>query len=62
MKEEENELTYGEVKAVQDKADLANVIDSLQKLELFEELTEEGARAMRQSIAILEKMYDRETK
>jgi len=59
---EEKELTYREVKAAQDKADLANVIDSLSKLEFFADASEEDKFILKQNIAVLEKMYDRETK
>jgi len=62
MKTEEKELTYREVKAAQDKADLANVIDSLSKIGFFADASEEDKFILKQNIAVLEKMYDRETK
>jgi alanine racemase len=57
----EDELTYGEVVEAQgltkqQKYDLSSVINSLEKLEFFEGISEDGVWQLKNNIRILEKM------
>ncbi len=61
----EDELTYGEaVEAqgftTQQKYDLSSVINSLEKLEFFEGVSEDGVWQLKNNIRILEKMLEGE--
>ncbi len=60
-----DELTYGEVVeaqglTTQQKYDLSSVINSLEKLEFFEGISEDGVWQLKNNIRVLKKMLDGE--